>query len=333
MKRTLALFLCMLFVVSLCACGGEAWPTTGLGAMLPKPSSGTVKSVNDYGDRFSATVENISDNEFDSYVSACKEKGFTIDADESFGYEAFNEEGYKLSVTEYSSLKDLNIDLDKPIELGSYNWPDSALGKAVPKPSSEKGKVETDKEDCFVVYVGDMSIDDFNDYADTCKEAGFNVDYDRDDTYYCAYDKDNNYINISYEGNNIVRIEAKLKEEEASDDDSSKSDSSKADSSSKSDSSKADSSKSDSGSVTPEFKEMMDEYEEFMDKYVEFMKKYKESDDITGMLSEYNELMSSYSEYMTKINDVDTDSLSEADLAYYTEVTGRVTKKLAEIGE
>ena len=87
------------------------------------------------------------------------------------------------------------------------------------------------------------------------------------------------------------------------------------------------------GEVTPAFKEMMDDYESFMDDYVAFMKKYQNSDDTLGMLEDYNTMMADYAEYMKKVNAVDTDTLSEADLAYYLEVTGRVNKKLASIGE
>ena len=36
--------------------------------------------------------------------------------------------------------------------------------------------------------------------------------------------------------------------------------------------------------------------------------------------------------YMSKISDIDSDSLSAADLAYYTEVHARIMKKLAETG-
>ena len=49
------------------------------------------------------------------------------------------------------------------------------------------------------------------------------------------------------------------------------------------------------------------------------------------MISEYTEYLSKYSDYMSKLSAVDTDSLSAADLAYYTEVNARITKKLAEV--
>ena len=51
------------------------------------------------------------------------------------------------------------------------------------------------------------------------------------------------------------------------------------------------------------------------------------------MISEYADYMSKYTDYMSKLSAVDTDTLSTADLAYYTEVHARILKKMAEVGE
>ena len=83
--------------------------------------------------------------------------------------------------------------------------------------------------------------------------------------------------------------------------------------------------------VTPEFKAAMDSYEEFFDEYVEFMKKYQESDDPVSMMSDFADYMTRYSEFMTKLDEIDEDSLSDADLIYYTEVSARILKKLSEV--
>ena len=94
--------------------------------------------------------------------------------------------------------------------------------------------------------------------------------------------------------------------------------------------SKAD---TDSDSVTPSFKETMDSYEAFFDEYIAFMKRYKENPGDLNMLNEYSEYMSKYTDYMSKLSAVDTDALSVADLAYYTEVHTRILKKMAETSE
>lgn len=86
-----------------------------------------------------------------------------------------------------------------------------------------------------------------------------------------------------------------------------------------------------SDEVSPDFKEAMDAYEAFIDEYVEFMKTYSAADDPTVLLAEYSDIMTRYAEYMYWIDSIDESELSPADEAYYLEVTGRVTQKLAEV--
>lgn len=83
--------------------------------------------------------------------------------------------------------------------------------------------------------------------------------------------------------------------------------------------------------VNADFKATMDSYEEFFNDYVDFMKKYKNSTDITSMASDYADYMTKYSDMMQKLNDIKSEDLSTADLAYYNEVSARITKKLAEV--
>ena len=83
--------------------------------------------------------------------------------------------------------------------------------------------------------------------------------------------------------------------------------------------------------VTPEFKAAMDSYEAFFDEYISFMNKYKESGYDASMLTDYTNYMNSYTETMKKISEIDTDSLSTADMLYYSEVNFRISSKLSEV--
>lgn len=83
--------------------------------------------------------------------------------------------------------------------------------------------------------------------------------------------------------------------------------------------------------VSADFKATMDSYEEFFNDYVDFMKKYQNSSDVMSMASDYADYMSKYSDMMNKLNAIKSEDLSTADLAYYTEVNARITKKLAEV--
>lgn len=83
--------------------------------------------------------------------------------------------------------------------------------------------------------------------------------------------------------------------------------------------------------IDPDLKNFLDEYEEFMDGYVEFMKKYSASDDTFSMMADYLEMLNKYAEFSEACEKYDTDDMSDAELAYYLEVTGRIQNKLLEI--
>ena len=85
--------------------------------------------------------------------------------------------------------------------------------------------------------------------------------------------------------------------------------------------------------IDPDFKAAMDSYEEFFDEYCEFMTKYAEADSTTqiGMLGDYTELLTKYTETMEEMDNMDTDSMNDAELKYYIEVTTRIQEKLMKV--
>ncbi len=167
-----------------------------------------------------------------------------------------------------------------------------------------------------------MSVDDFKSYVNDCKKKGFDVDYTSVDGMYTAKDKKGYDLSVYYQDDEeTMDIIINAPEQETTAEKTTKS--------SKKKSSKKSTSSSDD--VSPEFKATMDSYEEFFNDYVDFMKKYKNSTDITSMASDYADYMTKYSDMMQKLNDIKSEDLSTADLAYYNEVNARITKKLAEV--
>ncbi len=81
--------------------------------------------------------------------------------------------------------------------------------------------------------------------------------------------------------------------------------------------------------VTPSFKKAMDAYETFFDEYIAFMKKYNNSSGTDlSLLADYSNYMLKYAAYMEEIEKIDDKELSDADAAYYLEVTTRINSKL-----
>ena len=221
-------------------------------------------------------------------------------------------------------------------------WPkDSALAQMLPTPDAKYGEVVSDSSDYLHVYIYDMDKKEFKDYVSKCKENGFIVDYSGSDTSYLAKN-DNGYevsLNYSdYDGQEVTIYISKIKDKNTQDSNSDSDDTisdsddkSNTDNNDNSDSDKSDKdNKSDSG-VSPDFKKAMDSYEKIMNEYVKFMKKYSESDNSLSMAADYAKYFKKYTDTMDKLDAIDEDSLSDADLEYYIEVSGRITSKLAEV--
>ncbi len=88
----------------------------------------------------------------------------------------------------------------------------------------------------------------------------------------------------------------------------------------------------ESSGVGSDFKEVMDEYEAFMDEYIEFMQTYNQNPTDAELMSQYMDVMAEYSSYSVKIASLKNDELTDEELAYYIEVTNRVSQKLLNAG-
>lgn len=323
--------------IARCASGGGSskaleWPTNGLAAMLPKPDSNEGDVVINDNDRFSASIDGYTQEKFDAYVAQCQEKGFTVEAQTNTDeFDAYSEDGYHLSLRFYDSLENMDIDLEAPIEMGPMTWPSAGAGSLVPAPTSTTGKIDSDSSSFFFAYVGETSSDDYAAYVDTCSAAGFNVDYDRGDTWYSASNADGVSLRIEYRGFSTMTVKVSVPDEadaepvtteepEAAQPETAQP--------------QTTAPTADSSGVDPDFKATMDSYESFMNEYVDFMNVYNsDPNNVVGMLAEYNDMMQEYSDYMSTIDAIDESSLSGANLQYYIDVTTRVNQRLLTIGQ
>lgn len=79
-----------------------------------------------------------------------------------------------------------------------------------------------------------------------------------------------------------------------------------------------------------DFKKAMDEYEDFYDEYCRFMKKYKANPTDLTLLTEYTNMLTELGEMDEAFKKWESEELNDAELAYYLEVSSRITKKLLE---
>lgn len=82
--------------------------------------------------------------------------------------------------------------------------------------------------------------------------------------------------------------------------------------------------------IRPEVKEVLDSYEAYVDEYIAFMQRYKaaSTNDMAAMLGDYSDMMTRYADFAEKIDALGEQELTNAELAYYLEVTNRVSQKL-----
>lgn len=308
--------------------GGEKieWDDIILADMLPEPPVNKGEIHTNSADDLWIDINDLSSKQFNDYIEACKEKGYTVDAEaNSSSYEAYNAEGYSLRLSHYGDEADMSIRLEAPMQLGTITWPNSTAGNKLPAPKSTTGKFSFEQDDSFFVFVANMTKDDYNEYVNACAEKGFNIDYNKGDTYYRADDIEGWHISLAYEGNSIMTIRIDAPDEEAPEETGTSEETTQPE-----ENTKPEGTSNDSG-IDSDFKAAMDGYEEFMDEYVTFMKKYSKNPSDLSLLADYAKFMADYADFVADFNKWEDADLSTEEIKYYIEVQSRVTQKLLEI--
>ena len=192
------------------------WPHSGLAASVPKPANNNGEISTDDETSFTFYIYNATWDDYDSYVKACKERGFT-EVDEKSGdfYSAYNIEGDRhISVDYYEDDKELFVEVNAPETWSEIYWPKNKLGKSLPEPENLYGIVNSDYSDRFDLDIANVSVQQFNQYIDQCIDAGYDVDYRRYEDSFSAKNKDGYELDIDYELFNVMSISADMPEEE-----------------------------------------------------------------------------------------------------------------------
>lgn len=183
------------------------WDEVVLADILPQPASPYGEIISNSEDYLSMDVTETTQDQYKDYIAACEAKGFTIDKESSdSNFSAFNETGYKLSLSYYDYSSEMHINVDSAMEMETITWPETEMAKLLPVPTSTTGKIQSNDKDGFTVYIGGTSIEDYNAYVKSCEEKGFTVDAQKDDKHYTAKNAESYKLTVNYEGNNIVYI-------------------------------------------------------------------------------------------------------------------------------
>lgn len=234
---------------------------------------------------------------------------------------------------------------DPTDRFAEMQWPDRGLGAMLPAPESSYGVIYNDKAQWFNGDVGNYTREQYGVYVASCEDAGFTVEYTKNNDAFWAWNEEGYYLHLGYDEDKSYMsfsLEAPKEEESGgsgvsnggSEEDVGADDGAATDAPDQKTNQDEEPTggASASGEVTPSFKEYMDSYEAFFDEYIAFMDKYEESTDYTPeMLDDFNTYMERYTDMTAKMNEVDTGALSPADLAYYNEVNARVYEKLYDL--
>ena len=309
------------------------WSKIELRDQLPEPPSNRGTLFENSDEEFWVSLDGVSDDQYNDYLDSCVDKGFTVDADKSsYSYKAYNADGYSLDMSHIGD--GLSITLKAPMNFGSITWPSSTVGNMLPAPKSTTGKFSYEHDDSFFVYVGETSKADYDQYVADCSANGFNIDYDKGDTYYRADNADGYHISLKYEGNNIMAVEIKASKNSDTGTSEPATTEPSTETTVPSESSSTETKPNDTELVDgmrKDFKDAMDSYEAFMDEYVAFMKKYSDNPSDVGLLADYTKYMSKYADMVEKFDKWESEDLNDAELAYYIDVQARVSKKLLDV--
>lgn len=185
-----------------------AWDDLFLRNELPRTTSniGIVDANTDQ--QLTIRISDISLNDYQQYQNACKDMGYTIDAEETAqSFSAYGSTGYKIQLTYESDVHRITISVTAPREMADIKWPNSSIVKLIPKPSSLYGDIRYDKSDYFSVYIGNISKEIFQAYVDDCIDKGFDVDYERYDASFYGDNKKGYSLTVKYKGGGVMYIE------------------------------------------------------------------------------------------------------------------------------
>ena len=181
------------------------WPDHELASMIPELSGKTGVVETKTEDTIKIVLYDITESEIKSYISSCENSGYTVDSEKKdTSFNGFNKDGYELNVS-YNEMKAMTITVNAPMKFSKISWPSSGPADLIPKPSSDMGKISSDYDWTFSVYISGMTIDDFNAYVDKCLDKGFEKDY-RYDTSFSANKGDDIDLTVQYKGFNTVYI-------------------------------------------------------------------------------------------------------------------------------
>ena len=78
-------------------------------------------------------------------------------------------------------------------------WPDRGLGAMLPAPESSYGVIYNDKAQWFNGDVGNYTREQYGAYVASCEDAGFTVEYTKNNDAFWAWNEEGYYLHLGYD--------------------------------------------------------------------------------------------------------------------------------------
>ena len=181
------------------------WPTHNFAKLIPELTGKSGKIETSTEEKLTFLLYDVSADEFLNYNLACETYGFTIDTEKkATSFYGFNSDGYKLVIS-LGDMKDLSITIEAPIKFSKIKWPTSGPATLIPKPSHDLGKISSDYDWAFSVYLSEMTVENFDSYVEDCLSKGFEKEF-RSEHYFSAKKGNDISLTVEYQGFNTVWI-------------------------------------------------------------------------------------------------------------------------------
>lgn len=174
----------------------SSWPDSGIGEVVPKPDLDEIQIWDNTKEGLSLRAKSISEEFYKDYKDECIKSGFT-ECVKEYGnsYESYTTEGYYISVL-LTDEDEFYLTAKAPIEMKKYLWPESGVGSLLPEPDNEYGNIVEDRNRSFEAKIYNVTEEDFENYIQACKDAGFTENVSQTQAGFNADDKDGNSISL-----------------------------------------------------------------------------------------------------------------------------------------
>ncbi len=339
MKKILSKIIILLLISCFCfgmltACGEEeeeienfAWPTTGLGALIPDPMNPNCQLIINNTKEFYVEINGVTKDDFEYYADMCRRNGFDIDVEsKDYLYDAWNMDRYRLNI-EYANRM-ITIELKAPEEITAFVWPSTGLGAMLPKPESSKGYGMEESPADFKVFVAETKTKQFEAYVAKCRENGFSYSLYKDESKYSAKNADGDTVIIKYSsffGIMDVSIYSKYETDVPN-----IAETTIAPTQTTKVETETTTSLADLDKITPGIKETLQYYEKTMNGYCDFMATYTGS---PLQQKDYDTWKAKFDDATSKFSSLNVPNFNDNELTYYREVQQRVNARLEKIKE